>query len=56
MTVWTDLTCIDKKKVLLKDFVAVLQSDETIRQAIEKLKEEVEEFASGFYMPGDDDS
>mmetsp|Transcript_4361 Transcript_4361/g.8451 ORF Transcript_4361/g.8451 Transcript_4361/m.8451 type:complete len:523 (-) Transcript_4361:167-1735(-) len=39
-----------KKKVLLKDFIAVLSSFEEVV----KLKEDVETFASNFYMPGDE--
>jgi glycine hydroxymethyltransferase len=43
-----------RSKVLLKDFVAVLETDADVRQGIETLKKEVEEFASAFYMPGED--
>ena len=39
------------KKVLLKDYISALESMESIRQ----LREEVEEFSSGFYMPGGDE-
>ena len=40
------------KKVLMKDFAAVLESNEQVLAQIEALKEEVENFASGFDMPG----
>ena len=39
-------------KVLLKDFKAILQSDETIKMAIEELRLEVEDFSTRFPMPG----
>ena len=39
-------------KVLLKDFNKVLDTNEKIRQGIQTLKEEVEEFSCHFYMPG----
>jgi len=47
-----DEDVLKKKKVLLKDFVAVLQNDSEIIAEIEKLRTEVEAFASGFDMPG----
>jgi len=40
------------KKVLLKHFVAVLESMDEINT----LRDEVEDFSSKFYMPGEDDS
>ncbi len=40
------------KKVLLKDFKQVLGSDEGIVSKIEKLRRDVEDFATPFYMPG----
>lgn len=40
-----------KAKVLLKDFLSVLYSNQDIQQLIQKLKFDVEEFASDFYMP-----
>jgi glycine hydroxymethyltransferase len=47
-----DEVALKKKKVLLKDFVAVLQNDSEIISEIERLRAEVEAFASGFDMPG----
>ena len=41
------------KKVLLKDFVAVLDTNQEIKASIDDLRSEVEEFASGFSMPGE---
>ena len=41
------------KKVLLKDFVAVLDTNQEIKASIDELRSEVEEFASGFSMPGE---
>ena len=38
--------------VLLKDFVAVITDDDEIKRDIAELKQEVEDFASGFPMPG----
>jgi len=45
----------DKKplKVLLKDFVAELESIESLQEEITELREEVEMFASNFPMPSD---
>jgi glycine hydroxymethyltransferase len=40
------------KKVLLKDFKLVLNTNEEIRQGIETLKAEVESFSTPFFMPG----
>lgn len=40
------------KKVLLKDFKQVLASDEDIVSKIEELRNNVEDFATPFYMPG----
>ena len=40
-------------KLLLKDFVHVLNHNEGIKREIEELKQEVEIFASSFVMPGD---
>ena len=40
------------KKVLLKDFEKVLASDEAIKTRIVELKTSVENFSSGFFMPG----
>ena len=40
------------KKVLLKDFKAILQSDETLHKSIQELREEVEAFATKFPLPG----
>ena len=42
-----------KQKVLLKDFVQVLDSNKEIQQGIRQLREEVEAFAHRFPMPGD---
>ena len=47
-----DEDALKKKKVLLKDFVSVLQNDSEIIGEIDKLRSEVEAFASGFKMPG----
>eukprot|EP00566_Odontella_aurita_P014497 CAMPEP_0113567056 /NCGR_PEP_ID=MMETSP0015_2-20120614/23064_1 /TAXON_ID=2838 /ORGANISM="Odontella" /LENGTH=541 /DNA_ID=CAMNT_0000469409 /DNA_START=75 /DNA_END=1700 /DNA_ORIENTATION=- /assembly_acc=CAM_ASM_000160 len=41
-----------KKKVLLKDFSMVLSNNEDVKEDINVLKEEVEEFAVKFTMPG----
>lgn len=49
-----DEAALKMKKVLLKDFVAVLQSNRDVQNAIEELKKDVEDFATDFYMPGDD--
>lgn len=43
----------EKKKVLLKDFVKVLETNEEIQQGIQQLKQEVAAFANTFPMPGD---
>jgi glycine hydroxymethyltransferase len=40
------------KKVLVKDFQAVIERNEEIKAKIIKLGAEVEDFASPFYMPG----
>jgi len=40
------------KKVLLKDFKQVLECDETIKSKIDILRQNVEDFATPFYMPG----
>jgi glycine hydroxymethyltransferase len=42
-----------KKKVLLKDFVDVLDKNKEIQQEIQLLRHEVEAFANRFPMPGD---
>ena len=42
-----------KPKVLLKDFMSVVKSNDEVKGGIDQLKQEVEEFASGFRMPGD---
>jgi len=42
------------KKVLLKDFAHVLDTNQEVRQRIEKLKADVEEFSISFFMPGSD--
>ena len=39
-------------KVLLRVFEATLQEDEVLRRELDELKEDVEKFASTFYMPG----
>ena len=41
-----------KKKVLLKDFQYVLDYDEDIGLSIKQLQQDVEDFATPFYMPG----
>ena len=43
------------KKFLLKDFVAVLNSNTELRKDIDDLRREVEAFATTFEMPGDSD-
>uniref|UniRef100_A0A7S2N4Q3 Serine hydroxymethyltransferase n=1 Tax=Helicotheca tamesis TaxID=374047 RepID=A0A7S2N4Q3_9STRA len=48
-----DEEALKKEKVLLKDFVGVLKSNESIRERVESLKSDVEEFAIKFAMPGD---
>jgi len=40
-------------KVLLKDFVKVLETSDTIKEEIDTLRKEVESFAAQFGMPGD---
>ena len=40
------------KKVLLKDFKQVLECDEDIKAKIDELRQDVEDFATPFYMPG----
>jgi hypothetical protein len=40
------------KKVLLKDFKQVVECDEDVKVEIEKLRQDVEDFATPFYMPG----
>jgi glycine hydroxymethyltransferase len=40
-----------KKKVLLKDFIAVLESNEDVQRGIEQLRNDVETFATGFDIP-----
>ena len=47
-----DEDALKKKKVLLKDFVSVLHDNSEIIAEIEKLRIEVEAFASTFKMPG----
>ena len=42
------------EKVLIKDFLAVFESDEGIQSEIKALKDCVYEFATQFPMPGDD--
>lgn len=42
-----------KTKVLLKDFLRVLKSNESMVQKVADLKSQVEEFASTFPMPGE---
>jgi len=39
-------------KVLMKDFLSVVEQNELIRSKIEKLRQDVESFASQFKMPG----
>ena len=39
-------------RVLLKDFMSVVRNNEDVKSEIKKLKREVEDFASGFDMPG----
>jgi glycine hydroxymethyltransferase len=41
------------KKVLLSDFSRVLVNNAEIKRGIEELRQEVEVFATPFYMPGD---
>lgn len=45
-----------KKKVLLKDFVRVLDNNDEMQQGIQELKQQVEAFALQFPMPGDEQS
>jgi glycine hydroxymethyltransferase len=44
-----------KKKVLLKDFVSVLETNQVVRKGIDDLRASVNSFAIGFNMPTDDD-
>jgi glycine hydroxymethyltransferase len=46
-----DEASLKKKKVLLKDFVAVLENNEDVHRGIEQLKADVEKFAVVFDMP-----
>jgi glycine hydroxymethyltransferase len=46
-----DEASLKKKKVLLKDFVAVLENNEDVHRGIEQLKADVEKFAVVFAMP-----
>jgi glycine hydroxymethyltransferase len=48
-----DDAALKKNSILLKDFVEVLDSNDDIKGSIEQMKQEVEEFASKFPMPGD---
>lgn len=48
-----DEDALKRKKVPLKDFLSVLSSDEDLKGGVLKLKQEVEEFATKFEMPGD---
>jgi len=48
-----DEEALKRKKVLLRDFLAVLNSSEEVKESILQLKSEVEEFATQFPMPGD---
>jgi glycine hydroxymethyltransferase len=47
-----DESALETKKVLLKDFVAVLESNDEVRGSVHQLRNEVEEFACRFKMPG----
>lgn len=47
-----DEEALKRKKVLLKDFNAVLSSNEDMKLEIANLKNDVEEFAEHFFMPG----
>ena len=47
-----DEDALKKKKVLLKDFLAVLSSNEDLKNGILQLRSDVEEFAIQFEMPG----
>jgi glycine hydroxymethyltransferase len=44
---------LKRKKVLLKDFLSVLSSNEDLKRGVLKLQQDVEEFATKFEMPGD---
>jgi glycine hydroxymethyltransferase len=44
-----------KKKVLIKDFVSVLETNQVVRKGIDDLRAGVNSFAIGFNMPTDDD-
>jgi glycine hydroxymethyltransferase len=52
LTANKDDDTVKKKKVLLKDFLAVMKNDENIVAAAESLRHDVETFAKDFYMPG----
>ncbi|GKY99276.1 hypothetical protein MPSEU_000882700 [Mayamaea pseudoterrestris] len=43
----------DKKMVTLKEFVAMMEGNNEVQQMIDELRDDVEAFAGGFYMPGD---
>ena len=50
----TEASQSPRKKVLLKDFCRILESNAEIKENIASLRQEVEEFASKFPMPGSD--
>lgn len=47
-----DEDALKKKKAMLKDFLATVKNNDEIRSSISALKEEVEDFAFKFAMPG----
>ncbi len=48
-----DEVALKKKKILLKDFLGVLKTNTEVQDKLNKLKTDVEDFASKFEMPGD---
>ncbi len=48
-----DEDALKKKKAMLKDFLAVFKSNSDTQSAVSNLKQQVEEFASSFRMPGE---
>jgi glycine hydroxymethyltransferase len=47
-----DEAALKKKKAMLKEFMAVFETNDDIKSSINGLREEVEAFASAFDMPG----
>jgi len=48
-----DEEALKKKNAMLKDYLAVFESNSDIQASVDALKKEVEDYASRFFMPGD---